>query len=98
MAKPKKQEETNQVAIERVIRSAEDAVHPLDKLINSEDAPEIRSVGFMRISEASNTWISYVMITKGNKVIKVEVDEPNLRVIAEESAKIQFVQLFIDQE
>lgn len=96
MAKPKKQEES--VIIERVIRSAEDAIHPLDKLINSEDAPEIRSVGFMRISETSNTWISYVMTTKGNKVIKVEVDEPNLRVIAEESAKIQFVNLFVDQE
>ncbi len=38
------------------------------------------------------------MHTKGTKVIKVDADEPNLRAIAEESAKISFVDTFMSAE
>ena len=98
MAKKTKDQPKETVEIGRYVHTKNEEAHPIDAVINSEDAPEIKSVGFMRINPLSNTWISYVMTTKGNKVLKIEVDEPNLRGIAEESAKIQFVQLFIDQE
>jgi hypothetical protein len=73
--------------------------HPLSISVSGPevDQPEIKSVGYMRVSPTSNSWVSYVITTKGDKVLSIEVDEPNLRQIAEESAKINFVSTFSDQ-
>ena len=70
----------------------------LKVLIDSKDAPLLKSIGFRRASETSQSWVSYTVTTKGDKVISIEVDEPNMRQVAEESAKINFVTLFTDAE
>ena len=89
----------SKVKIKTVVQDLNDPnkIHPSAALFSSdEDMPEIKSVGFGRVSKTSNSWISYVITTKGNEVISVEVDEPNLRQIAEESAKVSFINLFTD--
>ncbi len=72
--------------------------HVFETLFEGEadNLPEIRSVGFMKVSPNSKDYVSYVITTKGTDVISIEVDEPNLKIIAEESAKTNFVNLFID--
>ena len=75
--------------------------HPLVEMFNEErleDLPILTSVGYMRLGTGVANWVSYVMKTQGDKVLSIIVDELNLRAIAEESAKINFVQSFIDQE
>lgn len=96
MARPKKTD----AVVQPIIR-ANGEKHVLEKMFESDhdDLPEIKSVGFAKLPDGgSNAWVSYVITTKGKEVISIEVDEPNLRQIAEESAKISFVNQFIDQE
>ncbi len=86
--------------VKTVISTEGESEHPLSVAVSGpeSDQPEIKSVGFMRASNNSNSWVSYVIISKGDKVISITVDEPNMRQVAEESAKISFVNLFTDQE
>lgn len=74
--------------------------HELEKLFEGDQntLPEIKSVGYMRLGEKANNWVSYVITTKGDKVLSIEVDEPNMQLIAQESAQISFVNLFIDKD
>lgn len=62
-----------------------------------EEQPELRAVGFARVP-GTNNYAAYVLIVKGDKVIKMTVDEPNMRNVAEEAAKIQFVDIFVNSE
>lgn len=96
MAKPAKKTES---IVKPVVRVAGE-LHALEKILDGDPdkIPTIKSVGCMRVSPDSNSWISYTILTKGREVISIEVDEPNLRGVAEESAKINFVQQFMDQE
>ena len=74
--------------------------HDLEKLDleDPESMPELKAVGYMKIGEKNHSWVSYTITTKGREVVSLEVSEPDMREIAEESAKIAFVQNFTDQE
>jgi pheromone shutdown protein TraB len=87
-------------SIVKPIISVAGETHPLESILAKDTSklPEIKSVGYMRVSANSNSWVSYTITSKGDKIISIEVDEPNLRQIAEESAKISFVNSFSDQE
>ncbi len=54
---------------------------------------ELKSIGLIRVPN-KNTFCPYVITSKGDKILKIEIEEPNLRVIAEDCAKINFVNLF----
>lgn len=74
--------------------------HALEEIFSGpeDDIPEMKAVGYMKLGKGTNNWVSYTATIKGDRVLKLEVEEPNLREIAEESAKIAFVNNFIDQE
>lgn len=95
-----KQKDGNKTSVVKPLIRVEGQNHVLEDLFDGDpdDMPLMTSIGFMRLSPQSNTWISYIIVTRGKEVISIEVDEPNLRAIAEESAKINFVNSFIDQE
>jgi hypothetical protein len=71
--------------------------HILEEMFESGDAPEMKSVGYMQIGNGAHSWVSYVITTRGTEVLKIEVDQPNMRPIAEESAKIGFTTNLMDQ-
>lgn len=71
-----------------------DKKHVLETILESKDAPEIVSVGTVKIPD-TNQYVSFTLTTKGNKVVKFEVGEPNIKLIAEDEAKIAFVNNFI---
>jgi hypothetical protein len=71
--------------------------HLLEQLIARGEAPEIKAVGYMRLGNQRNSWVSYTITTKGREVLKIEIDEPNMREIAEESAKIAFVENLMEE-
>lgn len=56
--------------------------------------PTLKSVGYCQMP-GTNTFVSYKILSKGGKILKIECEEPNLRPIAEESAKIAFVSTFM---
>lgn len=93
MAKTSKKESV----VQPIIRIENDKEHIMATLLDSKSAPEVKSVGVFHVP-GTNNYVSFTMITKGNEVISIEVDEPNLRAIAEESAKINFVQTFMSGE
>jgi hypothetical protein len=62
---------------------------------DEEKLPTIKSVGYMQVP-GTTQFVAYTLTSKGTEVLKIEVEEPNIRAIAEESAKISFVQSFID--
>jgi hypothetical protein len=59
-----------------------------------EKLPILKSVGYGQIP-GTNTFVSYIIYSKGQNILKIEVEEPNLRAIAEESAKMFFVNTFM---
>lgn len=59
-----------------------------------EKLPILKSVGYGQIP-GTNTFVAYTIHSKGQNILKIEVEEPNLRPIAEESAKIFFVNNFM---
>lgn len=73
--------------------------HTLEKLFDGDpdDMPTLKSIGYAKLG-GQNSWVSYVITTKGREVIAIEVDEPNMRTIAEEASKINFVGQFVDRE
>lgn len=62
-----------------------------------EDLPEIKTVGIARVAPLSKDFVSVVITTKGDKVLKMEVSEPNLKAIAIDEAKISFVETFLNE-
>ncbi len=71
--------------------------HALSELFESNSAPVIKSVGHTRLP-GTNMHVSYTIHSKGTQVLKVEVGEPNVRPIAEEEAKLNFVDCFLNDE
>lgn len=96
MAKPKRKEEPN--IVQPSIRE-EGVQHPMEALFDGDQSqmPTLKSIGYAKMP-GTTQWVSYVITTKGKNVLLIEVDEPNARAIAEEASKINFVQLFSDQE
>jgi len=98
MAKAQKPKLKDLPIIQPVIRTNGEP-HIMETMFEGkEDLPIIKSVGYAPIRPGSMSWVSYTITTQGKEVLKIEVDEPNLKQIAEESAKIAFVSTFIDQE
>lgn len=97
MSKAKKPLLSN--VVKPLIRS-NDEKHLLEEIFEgpTSEMPEMKSIGYMKLGKGPNSWVSYVMTTRGTEVLSIEIDEPNLRSIAEESAKINFVQSFVDRE
>ena len=71
--------------------------HVMTALVGGDNPPIVKSVGVFKLA-GTNQYVSFSMETQGDKVIKIEVEEPNLRAIAEESAKINFVSTFMSQD
>jgi hypothetical protein len=72
--------------------------HILETMSETE-IPEMKAVGYAKLTDNhQHNWISYVIKFKGKDVLSIEVDEPNMRAIAEETSKINFTTLFIDTE
>lgn len=61
------------------------------------DLPLIKSIGYTKLPE-HNKYVSYIITTKGDKVVSFEVEQPDFKAIAEEATKIAFVTCFMDQE
>jgi len=73
-----------------------DKEHALQILFNEKDAPIITSVGFSNLP-GTNTYMSYIITSKGTDILNIEVGEPNLKLIAIDEAKISF-QTLIENE
>lgn len=75
--------------------------HVLEQIMdeNPEDMPVLEAVGYVKVAkDRQHSWMSYVIKTKGKEVLSIEASEPDMRAVAEEAAKISFVDRFIDQE
>lgn len=86
--------------IERSVTFDTEVPHPLLQSMSAEDIeeiPELTSVGVYKV-KGSPYYVSFTMKSKGGNVTKLTVDEPNIRQVAEESAKIAFVKEFMNHE
>ena len=100
MARQKKVESIEGAPVVQPLIRSNGEKHILEEMFEDPlaDMPVMKAIGYMSLKYGPNSWVSYTVTFKGDKVLKIEVDEPNLRPIAEESAKIAFVEQFIDQE
>lgn len=77
--------------------SIEGHEHVFQKLEKEGKLPEMKAIGYMDLGQGKiHNWVSYVITIKGNKVLSIEIDEPNMRQIAEEASKINFTTTFMD--
>lgn len=102
MARPKKTEaatEQSEAFICPSIR-VDGEKHILEQIFEEspEKMPEMKAVGYCRVGDMRHNWVSFTATIKGNKVLKLEVGEPDMRDIADEMTKIAFVQTFSDQD
>ncbi len=90
-----KQAETNtetKTTIVKPVLRFNNEPHALESALKAKDAPEIKSVGIVRLD---NGWVSCMITTKGEKVISIEPGEPNMKKIAIDEAKVTFVDNFM---
>ena len=75
-------------------------LNPMEELFETspDQMPTLKAVGFYRINPLKNEWMSYTVTFKGAEVLDIEVGEPNLKQIAEDEAKINFVTKISDIE
>lgn len=74
--------------------------HVLKTLFRDEKAPVLKSVGFAHIPGSSGfaQYVSYTIMSQGDKILNIEVSLPNLKKIAEDEAKTAFVSTFLGDE
>lgn len=74
-----------------------DKKHILVSLFEGDEAllPTLKSVGYSKVP-GTNNFIAYTITSRGTKIIRIDAEEPNIRPIAEETAKIFFVNAFMD--
>ncbi len=91
MAKPK-----NKLEVTPLIK-VEGETNILQKVFDGdpEKIPELKAIGYAPIGAGSGRWISYVLTFKGPNILSITASEPDQRAIAEESAKIDFVNSFM---
>lgn len=65
-------------------------------LFEGDNLPIIKSVGYHRLPN-SNLYVAYILYIQGDKVVKVEAEEPVPFLFAEEQAKLNFVSNFMDK-
>jgi len=99
MSKAKLTKEEVSTIIKPIIKEEEGTKHPLSILFTQkpELLQELTSVGLFRLPD-TNKFISYTIKSKGTEVISIEVSEPDLRAICEETSKIAFVENFMSKE
>ncbi len=75
--------------------------HFLEDLINGpvEEMPILKSIGFFNmIPSRAHQYVHYIIHTQGDKVLKIEAGEPNMRGIASDASKMDWMQLFDSEE
>ena len=70
--------------------------HALEELFNNGEAPLIKSVGYVNLP-GTTLYVSYIIHSRGTEIVKIEVEEPNVKMIAEDSAKVAFVNTFCNE-
>ncbi len=68
------------------------APHALETALKAKEAPEIKSVGLVKLDTG---WVSCMLVTKGDKVLEIIPGEPNMKKIAIDEAKVSFVDNFM---
>ena len=63
----------------------------------ANEIPTLTSVGYVRLP-GSSKYVSYVMTSQGTEIKKIEVSEPDHKGIAEDQAKINFVNSFMNSD
>ncbi len=74
------------------------APHPFKGLEAEGKLPVLKSIGYVRKAPGSRDYVSYVITSQGAEVLGIECSEPNLKPIASDEAKINFVTLFEDAD
>ena len=69
-------------------------VHPFEDFEAQGELPVIKSIGYMRVSENSRDYVSYIITSRGSEILSIEVGEPNNRLIAVDETKINFMTIF----
>lgn len=65
---------------------------------DNKDMPILKSIGFGKINPESNLYVSYIITSQGDQVLSIEVSDEDMKVIAMDEAKINFVNTFMDGE
>lgn len=96
MAKPKLKPKTKEKLVHPSTFEAGKA-HVLEDVFDQapEGMPTLKSVGFAPLE--GGQWVSYTITSKGSSVLKIDIEEPGERSIAEDSAKIAFVNELMGQ-
>ena len=71
--------------------------HPLEVLETDGKIPDLTAVGMLNLGSGAK-YVSFVLKTKGDKVVSIEVTEPDMKAIAVEALKTEVVLKFIDPE
>lgn len=95
MAKKKSITNPETSFIEPIIRNNGEK-HLLEEMFEAGEEIELKAVGYAHIGKGPNSWVSYVVTVKGDRVVNLKVDELNPKALAEESAKLSFVTDLMD--
>ncbi len=69
--------------------------HIFQELFEENELPTIRTIGLVRVNPNSKDWVALTIEIKGDRVITMEVSEPNMKLIAMDDAKMRFDKEYI---
>lgn len=95
----RKNKETNLSSIVKTHVSQGKTKHPLQAILDGDpkDFPILKSIGYASMGTGAS-WVSYVITSRGTEILSIDVSEPNLKQIAEDTAKMEFVEQLMDKE
>lgn len=97
MAKQEKAQPPRASLIQPLVQAAGET-HILQKLQDQKTPPILKAIGYAKVGEGAHPFVSYVVTFQGEKVLSIEVSDPDMRQIAEDQAKMSFVEQFVDKE
>ena len=81
--------------VETGIKITGSSPHVFEDLTKVDSEIPFTAVGMVKVPGA-RTYVSYTLTCLGKNIVKVEVGEPNLKLIVEDEAKISFVNNFMN--
>lgn len=97
MAKKSQAKRPSTKAVVEPIVKEEGRPHAWESRFDGGDMPTLKSVGYAQDARTGR-YIAYVITTKGESVLKIEASEPDFKQVAEETAKTNFVELFMGEQ
>lgn len=94
-APPAPKKATEESIVKPIVNFNDGKSHVLEALFKAGNAPILKSVGYVCLK---GNFVGYKITSKGDTILSVEVNEPNIRPIAEEYVREELGKIMLEND